>query len=447
MNQIVLAAVVLIAAPDATSLARLAEPLAETIVKAGAHRVAVVPPFPQRDEGRSTLAGPGAGSAGPQGIWLPERLAQDLAEQAKGRFRVVENALILRSMIDLKLSPDDLESGDGLRRLTERVGRLDALILGRTEDRRDPPAPGQVVGRLRNIDIACRVLDPRSGVTTGRARYRIDPSLALRIYRGDAHELDIDAVRTIYPRPLQELASKGANLPGGGFSRPISIGGGGDPIEQPEPNVKPEDLLSLWITVDGKVRDFVPIVDPGSRETVRYAPIEPGESYEIQMESRFSGLLYGVVYVDGINILGKKRDLGPKPRYWYLAPQSKFVFRGWYIGGPPDYTQERFVIVPADESDALKIDPSSAASRDLGLITVAIYLPTRAVVGENPIIANTGPGAKSLEVSKFATGSLPPEAVDLKQNDRSPPRGRQIGGYSIRYAPRSQIEKLKSRHP
>jgi hypothetical protein len=417
----------------------LADGLARSIASSGMKRVGVIPRFIQREGDKETLAG----SMGPQGEWLAEELVDALIEKGKGeyKFKIVDPGRMSRAFKDAKVTIADLDSPDSQRKIAQLVGGLDGLIVGRAEDTREIPAPGAIAGRLKDISVKCRLIDIRSGDVAGVAKQAIPVTPQLRVYRGEANEVDRDALKQ-----AGLPGDKGRNIP----DQAAPTEGGSKP-ETLHPFEKPHFPLPLWIMVDGKKRDFIVVRDPKTGRRELYAPIEPGESYQIRCKNNLPGVLYMSMFVDGVNVLEKKRDLA-NPKYWYLEPGAESMIHGWYTSKPasPDkYNVEPFIVAPADDSVA-----AGENFRDeLGMITIVYFLPAAATPYTKPAdttkpSAGTakGLGEKSLTTGTVATSAGAAEEQKVETHAGAA-RGKFLAGFVIHYAPRSQIQKLPTVSP
>ena len=88
---------------------------------------------------------------------------------------------------DLRLTPvRPRRTRESLKQIAQQAGGLDALIVGRAVDVREPARPGASAGRLVRSDLTCNLIDLRTGelAAAPTATLPIAPSLAA--YRGES---------------------------------------------------------------------------------------------------------------------------------------------------------------------------------------------------------------------------------------------------------------------
>jgi hypothetical protein len=416
-------------------LESMARKLDRPIVRSQARRLGVIPRFIQREGEKETWGG----TMGAQGDWLAEAFTEALTNQAEGRFEVVKHGPMAEAFRALKLTPADLADREALKKLARQAGGLDALVVGRAVDVREPARPGAAAGRLVKSEITCNLIDLASGELIGSA-YRdlpINPSLAA--YRGEPPGTGTYAPLAVeFPDP----AGKGANTPnlaapsreGANPAGTRQDGAASGPEGGEVPALDdPRCPFPIQIIVDDMPRKFTKVLNPATGRREFYVDLEPGETYEIAIKNRTEGTIYGVVYVDGINILGVRRD-PDDPRYWNMAPGQDCLFRGWYLGTDKDYKEVSFIVRPATDSIAAQVVGLKDGFSDrIGEIQCIFFGTEEGAKSE--------PGAKSMMPSKFGTAGG--EARDYKVKEVMGPKRSEdrLISYVIHYAPKSQIEK------
>jgi hypothetical protein len=116
-----------------------------------------------------------------------------------------------------------------------------------------------------------------------------------------------------------------------------------------------------------------------------YSPVminlEPGEEPSIRIENKSSQQVMVAVFIDGINILGKARQLPDEScRAWLLDQKKTTLFDSWWTGDQNTPVQQsRFVIEDWRESVAGKLGLSgdSASSRAITIVFFTVGFPKR----------------------------------------------------------------------
>jgi hypothetical protein len=412
----------------------MAANLIDPILRAGYQRVGVTPRFLQREGGKETWDG----SMGPQGEWLADALTEALVTKAEGRFQVVNNRRMARAFRDQKLQLDDLADPEVLEKLARQVGGLDALIVGRAVDVRDPAKQGEVRGHLKGSDITCNLIDLRSGDLVGSARSELKITPSLAAYRGEPAGPGTNA----FPgATLPDRGMKGPNTPnltpptqeGEPIGRTREDGPRADPEARVIPPLDdPRCPLSVKILVSDKPRPFIPVTDPKTGRRELYVELEPGETYQIGIENKAGKIVFASVFVDGINILGKRRD-PDNPRHWNVAPGKEFRLSGWYSGEAGQYREEAFVVCPACGSVAIQQGASEQGFTDrIGEILFIVFDTEE---GE--------PKSKGMLPGLFGTAAEKAHSINLEEIPGPKRSNERLASFLIHYAPMSQIEKRR----
>ena len=158
------------------------------------------------------------------------------------------------------------------------------------------------------------------------------------------------------------------------------------------------------------------------------------------------------IFIDGLNILGKKPEHPGNCRYWHLDPDSKGEFGGWFSGEAGKYTEEEFRISRATDSEAGK----QGYIKSLGQITAVFYTvgsplppppkPAPVYHGETtgamgPVMGSMAPGAGEDIGTEAGTG----REVRLEEQPHDQP-GLILAAISLFYRTPSRIEELKQSH-
>jgi hypothetical protein len=150
-----------------------------------------------------------------------------------------------------------------------------------------------------------------------------------------------------------------------------------------------------------------------------------GEYFEIRVWNTSRQTVALMLFIDGLNTLGQKRERLGQGRAWVLAPQKEpYVIDGWYIPEGPDakpgekrgFTAKRFRFVHASKSVAAR----QGFTDSIGLITAAFYAEK---TGRDALGVGEGPGEKrNLQTVEFKPGQLLSviqlRYVDEKELDR-----------------------------
>jgi hypothetical protein len=382
--------------------------LVPSIIEGRYRRVGVLPRFIVRSGTSETLGGP----IGPEAELLAEELQDDLVKNARGRFEVVDGRRIATAFRDLTL--DDLGRPEALLKAAGRAGGLDALVVGSVVDQR---------ATKTQLDVRCRLVDLKGSVV-GSAAKPTSVDLSTAAYMGESWELrrwtDAGLInvglneKTEFPflsGSYGELISYGMVLP----NRPYPL----------EVSACP---FTMSVLVNGKPR---PRVAVGNQH---YVALDPGETYEILIENRAPRGATLSLFVDGINILGKKRENPAKSRFWTMTPRGRFLFRGWLTPAGGQYRQEAFEIAPADDSVAA----GQGFSQALGMITAVFSTIGMDGVPEPPRIRTLGASI----TGSFGTGAGAESKVELKET-RGPEPGVMLAAITLRYATTPQLKRLQ----
>jgi hypothetical protein len=383
------------------------EQLAPSIIEGRYRRVGVFPRFIVRKGSSETLGGP----IGPEAELLADDLQDDLIKRAQGRFQVVDGRRMAKAFQDLTL--DDLGRQEALLKAAERVGGLDALIVGSVVDRRDSK---------QQLDIRCRLIDLKGSVVASAAN-QTDLDLPTAAYMGESWELRRWTDHGMINIGLNEHSPffpfEAVDFADTILYREIRR-------DRPHPLADPASPFTMAVLVAGKDR---PVVRVGDQY---YVALDPGESYEIRIENRSPRGAYLSLFVDGINVLGKKREHPARSRYWNMAARGRFQFRGWTTGANGQYRQEAFEITPADDSVAA----GQGFSQALGTIT-AIFstIGMDGVPKPPPTMGSAMPG-------NFGTGAGEESRVQLKET-RGPQPGLILTAITLRYTTSPQLKRLQ----
>jgi hypothetical protein len=403
---------------------KVADRLAALIVQKHYRRVGVAPRFIARKAGGQAALG---GTIGPQAERYAEYLEDALAARAGDSYQVVAGRVLKKAFDGLRL--DDLGDRDTLAKVAERAQGLDALVVGTVVDERDADADGD--GRFGGLRVRCELVSVRDGALAGSAREGIDPTLVDSAYMGESWELRRWTARGLEPSGLTLQVDDGVAV------SPFGLG----PVyerhqyRQIQRN-RPHPLLDASFPYAFEIRVAREVRKPVKVGNDLYVTLEPGESYSVYIKNNAPRPVYLAVFVDGINIRGKKREL-PDPlvcRPWILEPKKDGAFRGWITGEGNNLTLEPFLIEPADATVAV----GQGFSQNLGIITGVFYTVGMRDIPQAPELRSANVGGI------FGTGASEKREdvhVDTKAADRP---GLILAAVSLHYLPASRLGEVQA---
>jgi hypothetical protein len=399
------------------------EELVVVICDHGYERVGVLPRFMARKPGEAEAL---AGAIGPQAEAYAEDLEVDLARRSKGRFQVVPGPQIRRAMAGLTLP--DLDKPETLRAMAAKVNGLDALIIGSVVDGRDLRGERDAGSGL---NVRCRVVGIADGTLAGTARERVSPTLGDGAYMGESWELRRWTRAGLINVGLREEA-QGSE---GGVVSPFGAGPGYSAAQYPlirrdrrHPLDDPECPFRLAVKVDGQGRHLTKVGNDS------YVALEPGEAYAVEVQNRTDRRVYMAQFIDGINVLGKRRENPNACLYWDLKPGGVFLIGGWVTQDGVKDLQEDFEILPADDTVAV----GQGFGEQLGLITTVFYTVGMAGVPEAPKLK------AMMADGTFGTGARQAHEISLTRNVGDRP-GLILAALTIHYRTSSQLRQLQER--
>lgn len=397
-----------------------AERLARQIVEKGYKRVGVLPRFIVRKPGEDEAFG---GSIGPQAESFAVDLEDELVATADGRFQVVPGRQLKRTFKDLKL--DQLGDAQTLAKAAVGADGLDALIIGTVVDGRET----EVDGRIGGLNVRCQLLDVSSGTLAATTREQVHVTLGSAAYMGESWEL-----RRWTDAGLENVGLAGEDAQGFALS-PFGAG----PVyeegqyrlirrDRPHPLLDPEFPYPMEILVGTEVRRPEPLAEK------LYVTLEPGESYKIRVKNDGPRRVYLAVFVDGVNVLGKKLETPAECRYWGVDAGKTGQFAGWVTVKDGKYSEEEFMITPADDSVAA----GQNFSDNLGMITAVVFSVGMKDVPEAPTMKasivggtfGTGVSGKSRELTLESTAGEKPGLI--------------LSAATIHYVTSSQLKRIRT---
>jgi hypothetical protein len=237
----------------------------------------------------------------------------------------------------------------------KRAGGLNGIVVGVVTDERNL-APAQ---RSPNLRVTCRLIDVDHASQVAIKNEELPLTIADMAMMGESFELR----RWVNGRVDNiALTSSDSRMIPVEFSS-VSRIGPADVNSRQHPLSDPSFPFPVQLVVDKQPRS--PVFIKGKP----YVTVDPGEEYSVRVRNNSGKDVYVAVFVDGINVLGKRRDHVANCKYWHLATGETSNFRGWYTGSAGHYTEERFYIARRRETVAVK----AGFGEDLGMITVALY--------------------------------------------------------------------------
>jgi hypothetical protein len=413
--------------------AQIVAQLSEAIVSKGYRTVGVVPQFIVRTNGPDSVRE----ALGPHSRLLADGVRDGLIASSQGNYQVADGQKMLAAFQGI--SADDLESPEKLHEIAKAAGGLGALVIGNVTD-----VPSETPGVT--TDVKCEVVDLADNSRTPIPVLQLKMSLAGLAYRGESFELRRWDAGMLTQR---DLAVRWADM-----FQPVDF----NPFitRRPpglnewftHPNLDDTCPFHVDVMVGGKARPQTLI----GRKL--YVPVNYGEKYAIRTYNHGAKEAFVAIFIDGLNILGKKPEHPGNCRYWHLDPDSKGEFGGWFSGEAGKYTEEEFRISRATDSEAGK----QGYIKSLGQITAVFYtvgspLPpppkpapvyhgetTGAMLGK---IESMAPGAAEDIGTEAGTG----REVRLEEQPHDQP-GLILAAISLFYRTPSRIEELKqANHP
>lgn len=352
------------------AVGRIADKLAQEIRASQYQRVGVTPSlsFDSRRETNRVTA---------HGQLYADQLEAALVSRSKGDFEVVDSATISQAMAEVGMR--DHSDRDALMKVASKVGGLDALVMGTI--RRDPQDPRDPISNLQQV-LTCKLLDVQQSTIKVAEIDRRPYTLADALYEGTSHEffrwngqrLDVIGLGDPAPRSTNQVPLN-PELP---ISR-FNLAAGHS--FQPHPILNPQCPFEVWVEVEGHRREFI-AEEPRGAATQRvrwevnevFVPLEPGEQFTIGMRRRGSrSFAFRVaVFVDGINIRGKARQLPDRRCLTWIFPADRTKpasFQGWYSSDEDGELLEPFLVTPLEDSIAYQLGETDR----IGNITLVFF--------------------------------------------------------------------------
>ncbi len=389
-----------------------ASKVAEAIGNAGLERVSVLPVLFLENRLSYGDNKPARLTSSPHSSMYAEQFELALVDAGAGKFRLIPSQTALESLRTIEPKLNDLSANSpAFRQLPSKVeGGLDALVVGTIREREFDPSSSSVAR-----DVAWKLVDLTDGsIRVGRETSGVW-SLADEVYNGRSHE---------FYRPRQNRYW----AVGFGFSTPRQDKLPLHPLDSleyfqltpnsrndaPHPVFNPKCPFKATFLINGQERslltaasrdsdEIVGVSDPAQfnlNDTARrksplgsgnpvydnnaFLPVQPGEQLTIKVRNDSDRRVMVAVYIDGINTLGKRRELPDQNcRVWSLAAGEAGEFQGWYSGPQGQEQREDFVVGFWEDSVAGKLGQKD----HVGMITVVFFsegMPRREQMGVHP---------------------------------------------------------------
>lgn len=406
-----------------------------------------------------------------QGRLYAEMLESQLAENSNGAYRLIDSGRIFEAL--KRQTPDlsKLSSGSrDLQQLATAVEGLQALVVGTVRERMlSDQSP------LSVRDLSWKLIDLKDGsIVTGNSKTSYF-SLANAVYEGRSQEYFRWQNGRLYAigfgwllPPLNDMPLKPDDSLDLYRLSP-------NETNQPHPIVSPKCPFKVNFLVNGKPRGVQVPVDKEignvnrhetkeqmgqrMRDDAAYLAIDPGDSLTIQARNTSSKDALVGVFVDGINILGKRRELpDDKCRVWSLTAGTGGSFKGWYSGQKGMEQLEEFVVTPWADSIAGQM----GEKEHVGAITLVFFnagWPNRNVLARYPrtyefngwwdprerrfqVTDGMVPeGVAGSAADMFAMGAKKPQAGALNYN-ASEPQGTILCSMTVWYGPKAGLLEI-----
>jgi hypothetical protein len=377
----------------------LVQQLADSIRRAEFQRVAVFPSFLRAGTTTDPLE---SQVVSPHGLLYAEQLQARLVARRGTDFEVVDSDTLAR--VARGVSAIDLADTKRLQQLAQEIGGLDAIVIGRYHT-----IPAAVGNQPATLQVACRLLDINTGTLHDVSRSEDRLTLADALYEGRSLEI----LRWQRDGKLHPVGLRQDTL---SDLTPVTIATSGDPqqydLDRPHPLSQRDFPFRVQVLVGERPR---PIDFPQSRSTP-YIPLEPGESFVIEVTNSLQRRVHVAVFVDGLNILGERREL-PDERCQVFAIDAgkRSQYEGFYASEDGRDVLKRFRIGPVEESSAYQ----QGFTDQLGMISVAVFNEGQPRDHEvAPVIV---PGERLA-----ASGAVPP-AVAASSRPAKPRLGERLG--------------------
>jgi hypothetical protein len=360
------------------------------------------------------------GELGPQADYFCDRLSREIVKLADGEFEVVETSKMQE--ICRKYSLTQIQRKSVRQLIAEQAGDADVLVIPMVTNSTSPS---------RKFDLKCVLVDLKRNSEEIYGAEELQIGLSDAAYMGESWEL----------RRWSDdgLTLLNVGLEDSGASPKDALFGTGPRMEQRQykwiDRSRRHPLAAgskfpaaVEVVVNGSSR---PLISAGQN---LYVALEDGEEPVIKVANHGTKDVYALVFVDGINVMGKKREhpgeVIAKDRHRLLKRGEGFNFEGWYTQKAGNtWNVESFKLT--DERDSVAAEQGSIDR--VGMITVLFYS-----VGWEGVV----PGDRFLQSGgRLGFGSGRTRPVELDASNADAP-GLLLSAVTIRYARKSEIAAL-----
>jgi hypothetical protein len=383
------------------------------------YRTVAVLPRPIYIDGKDQKSSLG-GELGPQADYFCDRLSREIVKLADGEFDVVENSKMQE--VCRKYSLTQIQRKSIRQLIAEQAGNAEVLLI---------PVVTNSTSPTRKFDLKCILVDIDKDREEEYGAEELLIGLSDAAYMGESWEL----------RRWSDDGTMLLNvgLEDTGASPKSALFGTGPRMEQRQyrwiDRTRPHPLAegsrfpaTVDVAVNEKKRSLLAV------DQNQYVALEADEEPVIRVANSGSKDVYVLVFVDGINVLGKKREhpgeVIAKDHHRLLKAGTDFTFEGWYTPKSGNtWNVESFKLT--DERNSVAAEAGSVDR--VGMITCLFY-----TVGWESVV----PGDRFLESGgRLGFGSGRSRPVELDSSNADAP-GLLLSAVTIRYARQSEIGKL-----
>lgn len=334
------------------------EDMVDDVIDDRYETVAILPRPVYRDaDGRTEALG---GAMGPQADYFCARLHAEIEELGDGEFELVEPATMRE--VCRRISVAQIQRESIRQRIAKDADDAEVLII---------PIVTNSTSPSRKFELKCVLVDIDSNDEEEYGVEELLIGLSDAAYMGESWD-------------LRRWSPDGSKLLNVGLKEssaiPVSaVFGTGPRMEQRQyqwvNRARPHPLasgsgfpLGINVLVDGKPRSL-----KVSGRDARIA-LDDGEEPVIQVTNNGSQDVYALLFVDGVNVMGKKREhpgeVIPHERHRLVRASGKFTFEGWYTPKSSDvWNVESFRLT--NERDTVAAEAGS--TEQLGHITCLFF--------------------------------------------------------------------------
>ena len=327
------------------------------------------------------------GKLGPFGRTAAEKVERHLIDMAGNHYSVADQRQLLSALA--AFGAGDIADADSLARLPKRVPRLEAVLTGTFQRKRNPD----------RLELGCKLLRLPGGevLASIASIIRIDEDLWAML-GGSADVINPENETRLEPVDVLEHEAN-----------------------KPHPLLRPNFPFRVEIVSGGKPKQ---LWSRGPNELLFGA--REGEEFEIHVENHHPQRVLMRLLVDGVNTIIQKNDdtdvqhvLLEEARGWVLDPGSQYAIIGWHLGVGAKAPVKRFKFVAPPKSVAERL----GFGESIGLIIAVFY-------------AEAGRGRGTPQI---AVGMGTDEERDVVE--AKPFRiGRQLGVVSLRYVSEAALQ-------